>query len=494
MSLSVKYDGTDLGTFLHVLDGYTIHGGANWEPSYNEVQGKSAADFTKTKYKIKKISMPFAMKNNLNEKYDLLQKILNVDAPKELILGNIPDKYFMAVPEGDLDFEEINKNGGKGKIKWLVCDGLAHSLTKKEFHAIKNVDGILEATIVNDGSAAVPIDYEIEDNHENGYIGIVSQYGAIELGRIDEEDDATANKSVTLINFTKYADFDAMTTGEGITSETTYGKTGTFKEISYNGRSWLSLSSLGSGNYYKGACKKITIPADENGEVGAKNFKAQCRVNYETVKRLRQTGMLQFVVGDEDDAVLALIYFNKNSKTSNTAHYRCRVGKQDKNKINFTPNYQNLTTKSGNLISITKTGGLFAFDICGKKYQFRDDTLAEKKAKTLTVFMGNMPGAVESFFSTSSNLGRMLLTDLTFRKDNVLYTYDIPNRYSEGCVVKVDGESTKVYVNDVESPGDEVLGSKYFLAPPGETKVRFYYSEFSTPAPTIKAYIREAYL
>lgn len=344
MSLSVKYDGTDLGTFLHVLDGYTIHGGANWEPSYNEVQGKSAADFTKTKYKIKKISMPFAMKNNLNEKYDLLQKILNVDAPKELILGNIPDKYFMAVPEGDLDFEEINKNGGKGKIKWLVCDGLAHSLTKKEFHAIKNVDGILEATIVNDGSAAVPIDYEIEHNHENGYIGIVSQYGAIELGRIDEEDDATANKSVTLINFTKYADFDAMTTGEGITSETTYGKTGTFKEISYNGRSWLSLSSLGSGNYYKGACKKITIP------------------------------------------------------------------------------------------------------------------------------------------------------DLTFRKDNVLYTYDIPNRYSEGCVVKVDGESTKVYVNDVESPGDEVLGSKYFLAPPGETKVRFYYSEFSTPAPTIKAYIREAYL
>lgn len=176
MSLSVKYDGTDLGTFLHVLDGYTIHGGANWEPSYNEVQGKSAADFTKTKYKIKKISMPFAMKNNLNEKYDLLQKILNVDAPKELILGNIPDKYFMAVPEGDLDFEEINKNGGKGKIKWLVCDGLAHSLTKKEFHAIKNVDGILEATIVNDGSAAVPIDYEIEHNHENGYIGNIKSH------------------------------------------------------------------------------------------------------------------------------------------------------------------------------------------------------------------------------------------------------------------------------------------------------------------------------
>ena len=339
----------------------------------------------------------------------------------------------------------------------------------------------------------MPIDYEITHNHENGYIGIVSEYGAIELGRIDEEDDATANKSVTLVNFTKCADFDAMTTG-GITSESTYEKNGTFKEINYKNRSWLSLSTLGSGSYYKGACKTLTIPADENGEIGAKNFKAQCRVDYETVKRLRQTGMLQFVIGDEDGAVLALIYFNKNSKTSNTAQYRCRVGKQDKNKINFTPNYQNLTTKSGNLISITKTGGVFAFDICGKKYQYRDDTLAEKKAMTITIFMGNMPGAVESFFSTSSNLGRMLVTDLSFRKDNVSYTYDIPNRYPEGCVVKVEGESTKVYVNDVESPGDEVRGSKYFFAPPGETKVRFYHSEFSTPAPTIKAYIREAYL
>lgn len=119
-------------------------------------------------------------------------------------------------------------------------------------------------TIINEGSEAAPIDYEITHNHENGYIGIVSQYGAIELGRIDEEDDGEANKSVQLINLTKYADFDQMTTGEGVTSEKTFGKTGTFKSLNYNGRSWITLSSLGSGNYYRGACKTITLPADEN--------------------------------------------------------------------------------------------------------------------------------------------------------------------------------------------------------------------------------------
>jgi hypothetical protein len=39
-----------------------------------------------------------------------------------------------------------------------------------------------------------------------------------------------------------------------------------------------------------------------------------------------------------------------------------------------------------------------------------------------------------------------------------------------------------------------MVGTKYFKAPPGETKVQFYFSDFSVPAPTIEARIREAWL
>ena len=494
MNLSVKFDGKELGEYIDILQGFTPFVGPSWEPNViSRGDVTKGDDFSYTTYKAKTIPMPFTILDNIKEKYDALQKILNVDEPKKLVFGNTPDRYCWAIPTGDLEFEETGCLG-EGTINWLIPEGIAWSTTQKEFTAAKNEDGILEMTIINEGSEAVPIDYEITHNHENGYIGIVSQYGAIELGRIDEEDDGEANKSVQLINLTKYADFDQMTTGEGVTSEKTFGKTGTFKSLNYNGRSWITLSSLGSGNYYRGACKTIALPADENGEVGAANFKAQCRVDYETVKRVRQTGILQFVIGDEQGEVLALIYFNKTSKTSNTAHYKCRVGGQDKNKIEFTPNYANLTTKSGNLISITKNAGLFEFNICGKKYQFRNDTLAAKKAKTVTIFMGNMKGATESFFSTEANKGRMLLTELSFRKDKVPYRYDIPNRYQLGCTIRVDGESSKVYVDNVISMDDEVLGSTYFLAPPGETTVQIHCSEFSTPEPTVKAYIREAFI
>ena len=42
--------------------------------------------------------------------------------------------------------------------------------------------------------------------------------------------------------------------------------------------------------------------------------------------------------------------------------------------------------------------------------------------------------------------------------------------------------------------GDEMIGTKYFHVPPGETKVQFYYSSFCNPAPVVTARIKEAFL
>ena len=71
---------------------------------------------------------------------------------------------------------------------------------------------------------------------------------------------------------------------------------------------------------------------------------------------------------------------------------------------------------------------------------------------------------------------------------------DVPNRYEEGSVFTVDGLSRKAYINGTSAAEDEVVGSQYFNAKPGETQVQFVYSDFSDPAPTCKARIREAWL
>ena len=89
---------------------------------------------------------------------------------------------------------------------------------------------------------------------------------------------------------------------------------------------------------------------------------------------------------------------------------------------------------------------------------------------------------------------RNYLRNLIFQKMAVDKWKDIPNRYAAGDVVTIDGATTKAYRNGMNITGDEITGSKYFLAPPGETKIQFSFSDFCNPKPTVKAKIREAYL
>lgn len=140
---------------------------------------------------------------------------------------------------------------------------------------------------------------------------------------------------------------------------------------------------------------------------------------------------------------------------------------------------------------IQKTGELFEFYFAGNKYQYRVSELAAKKAASITMWLGYPPNNTYSLDHAIHYAG---FIDLSFRTDSVTYLHDIPNRYKAGEVLTVDGPSAKMYINGIPSLNDEAVGSKYFKAPPGETKVEFYYSDFSDPAPTITAKIREAYL
>lgn len=81
-----------------------------------------------------------------------------------------------------------------------------------------------------------------------------------------------------------------------------------------------------------------------------------------------------------------------------------------------------------------------------------------------------------------------------FQKLNVEKWRDVPNRYSAGSTVTIDGEYAKIYVNDMPKQDDEIVGTQYFKAPPGESKVRFYMSSWVTQDPTITVRIREAWL
>ena len=483
MPLTVKFNGVDITEYITVLDGFTVHSGINWYPSCVSVSGKNGESFTHTRYKAKEIPMPFAIKGDINTKYDEISKALSVSDPKELTFSNIPDRMFYAIPKGDFEFTEVNKTSGIGTITWLIPDGLAHSTTERTFQAAENASGILEATVTNAGTESVPVSYDIVHNHENGFIGIVSEYGILQYGSVDEADDEAREKSEMLLKYTKPSDYSAMTEGKGIlASNDTFPMTGKFTGYEDG---WLRLQSSGSGSSWHGAARQVTLPADSSGNSGAVNFVAQTKIWFET-SDASQDGLLEFVVGDTDGNHLASIHLVKGVGTAECTPI-FQVQANEKGRISYVPNSNSVTNRNNGNMEIRKSGELFEFLFGGKTYPYRVPEAKDKKALTLTIFIGQ-------YANRANPVNQMAFGTMSFRKDNVQYRVDIPNRYAEGDAITIDGETTKMYVNGVPALGDEVKGSKHFHLPPGESKIQFYFSEFCDPKPDVTVRIREAYL
>ena len=159
----------------------------------------------------------------------------------------------------------------------------------------------------------------------------------------------------------------------------------------------------------------------------------------------------------------------------------------EKGRVKYEPNASSATNSKNGLVSIGKSGELFEFVFGGKTYPFRVPEAAEKKGLSITIFIGQ-------YGSDVNPVRNMAFGKMSFRKDKVQYRVDIPNRYADGDVITIDGETTKMYVNGVIALGDEVKGSTHFHVPPGESKIQFYFSDFCNPAPDVTVRIREAYL
>lgn len=455
------------------------------------IGSKNGEDFLYNRYSSKKIQIEYQIENrtarDLSEFRRNLAEMLHFREPKQVIFSDEPNLYYNAILDGEPTLEEDDMHSA-GTITLLVPDGVAYSLVEKTFQAKLN-NGVMEATIYNDGTEGCAVNYTIEHNHENGYIGIVSEYGAMQYGKIDEVDSETLQRSEELFRFDGYDAFSAMTNGQGILTED-FPKNGTWREDTYNDRdSYLALNNVGSGSSWHGASKMITLPQDSSGQNTAQNFYCQTRIWFEA-GRNTQTGLMEFVVGDEDGNLLASIHVVKTSTNNAQARVIMKIAGEEVERIEFTANGSSPVALNAGQLYIRKTGGEFEFYYHGK-HTFNRPELASKKAKSVTIFVGQHGNRTNS---VDDLVTRMYFDYLFFRKDNVNYENDIPNRYPAGTVLYINGSEKKIYRDGINCVEDEIVGTHYFKVPPGETVVQFYYSDFCNPPPTIAASITEVFL
>ncbi|MCH1970822.1 phage tail family protein [Muricomes sp. OA1] len=178
------------------------------------------------------------------ERFNALNLVLNQEQMK-FVFNDEPDKYFVGT-KSTIDEVPGGRLNVISSFDIYCADPYKYSVVEKTFNAAKNSSGILEATIVNNGTESVPIDYTITHSSENGYIGIVTKDGVIQLGDAGEQDGVTRQRTEQLINYRTPEAYSAMTDGQGILGFN-YIKNGTFKIVGpYEGHKWLALDNIGA--------------------------------------------------------------------------------------------------------------------------------------------------------------------------------------------------------------------------------------------------------
>lgn len=435
----------------------------------------------------------------LNELRDQIARVLNTRETHELVLPDEPNRYYNAIPTGDVELEGISNWYDETTIKFFVPDGVAHISATRSFNFVKNDFGVYEAEIVNDGSEDAYVSYEIKLKKESGFVGIASEYGAMQFGKYDESDGYMDKKNVTVLSNQK-GDFANWTDGT-INYENTRKiiTTQMSADTSFGGRLGLLPSSFKtsgtSGALQYGAVKEYTL-SDPISQ-----WYIWARAWFET-GLMGQTGAWCLTVLDESNHLIAGMAIEKDDTVGNTANVRFLMGdgsggSRTVKTIPFTPSYwippnpygSEGRAKNSNMFDLVKEKDRVQFFWYGGYYPYYDSRLANVKAKKIQFFVGQYAGRN----TTDRLVTHHYLNDFSFYQLHVDYWKDVPNRYPSGSTIAIDGEKGQIKVNNQIRLDDEILGTTYFKVPPGKTKVRLLVSSFAEVA-SATATIQEVYI
>ena len=416
--------------------------------------------------------------------FNKMNKLLSGEQVK-VIFNDESDKYFIGTKTSNTQVDG-GSNNVIGEIEIYCSDPRKYSTTEKEFTA---TDGVLN--IVNEGTVPVSIDYGVQMTSETGYIGLVSEEGIMQYGKIEELDGETYQRSELLATIDDFINCKDDTSGTDV-MHPSYGTNGTLAEHTWFDKKFIGLGSVGTkkGNA-NGGLRTLEIPADSNGIKGAKNFYSYFHLIF-WAGMMGQTGEMCINFLTADNKLICGCSWYKTDAIGNTGHYEIWANGKMLRQWGYTTShlqYQNPWYWNWGHCDIYKEGANIRFFYYGGYYNYYIPEIENMECTKIQI-------AFKQWGDRSGNklMSRMGFDVINFTKNNVSKWKDIPNRYPSGTKITIDGKSSHVYVNGMDRPEDEVLGTKYFKAPVGTLEIKVTCSEWTKSQPTVKARIREAWL
>ncbi|WP_276907795.1 distal tail protein Dit [Faecalibaculum rodentium] len=453
-----------------------------------EIGGLNGSTYLSSRIEPRDIKVKFTLAAPTKEAYRIrMNKLNNLLRAREVRLrfSDENDKYFNA----------SSAEASQDEITFHCCDPFKYSVAERLFTMANDT-----LNITNTGSVPVPIRYEITHNHENGYVGIASEHGAMEFGKREEADGVTYQQMEHLLSISDFVSAPNDTTGKDA-MHPLYGTKGTLTTKSWAGRTYLTLGTVGTlVGAANGGMRTLTIPADSNGQSGCLNWYLYGHlIMWANV--MGQTGEMSISVLTADNKLIAGLNWNKTDMSGNTAHYDFVVYNPSgtdndamKGKVLKSFAYQTSHLHSENPwygdwghVDLKKEGAKITYFYWGQYHTFNIPEIANLQAAKIQV-------SCKAWRASNKTLYIHGFDTLNFYKSNVTKWRDVPNRYWQGSKLEIDGNTGQFLVAGMPKPQDEILGSKWFKAEPGETEVKLYFSSFCSPKPTVVARIREAWL
>nr|DAO81655.1 MAG TPA: distal tail protein [Caudoviricetes sp.] len=435
-------------------------------------------------------------RNTLKHK---LAGIFNVDGAKKLIFSDEPDKYYLAMPIESISMQETSGRRSTGSMKFIVPDGVAHSSAYKNFNSDANAQSATDKMVfdlVNNGTVeAFPI-IRVKHNAENGYIGLVNNNSAFEIGNREEADTETVKRSEVLLDFRDDKIAQGLTQAVKNSSVTNGSENliGTSELITTGSKKRVKLREQFSGIYNKSYSTGLSweIPADSTGQKGSLNDYIFCKLVYQ-LESIAQCGFIKVTVSDTNGQFLYGVETYKRYKglycgfnvfaTDNKGEYnflKCFDfdSSSDRNKNPF--------TLSRGQFEIKRNDEKIQVYYNGSYYNFVVPEIRGKKSAKIHVTIGAFHG--------KPIIPHLYLDELMYRKDFVQVSRDIPNRYAMGSTAVINSEDDTVYIDGIAKTGEVVDGSQWLSIQPGESKLEIYFSSFIKKKPTVTIEFEERWL
>lgn len=447
----------------------------------------------------KKIIVEFAMRTNSGLTMEALKHelagILHTREAVKISFDDEPDKYYYGMVIDDIDTSNLSTWFQKGKMTILVPDGVAHSTVYRSFKTLTTSNGKTKISLTNNGTVeAFPI-IRIKHRAENGYIGLVNQTGAFELGNPEEADTEIVKQSEVLFDYRDSKITDGLAASDrnvAILNDTGQNLVGTVASVDWSGRKHLFLQNAGGTTGNNAGSLTWNIPNDSAGGVGSLNDYIWWRQVF-WLGAANQYGFIKLTVSDTNGKFLyGVETFKRAQGLGCEYNFMASDGNGGYKMVKrwtFTGthwDYHNPFNEPRGASDLKRNDDRVTVYWWGSYNTFTIPEIKGRKSAKIHVAFG----AIDN----KPLVARMYLDGIFYRKDFVPVTKDIPNTFSVGSEVEINFEDDKVWIDGKENLGAVVDGSDLITIPTGKSELELYFSSWTKSTPEVTVEFEERWL